>query len=613
MLYLFEFLFKVFYFFWELTFMQLHNQIILSIASNIKIAFEQIGNASTLENIYKSIVEPPNFEMGHFAYPCFNLSKEMRKAPNQIATQLAELINQKLDSESFEKVEANGPYINFTIHNNLYSKIVTEILSKQFFQKDLLDKKETIIFEYSQPNTHKEIHVGHMRNLCLGNALVRTGKYLGNNIISATYPGDFGTHVAKCLWFLNKYEKGNLPKENKGAWIGQLYSKASILLDDIEKNNPEEAKKNNEELGVILKELNSGKGKLFDLWRETREWSIELMKKTYDWADIQFDKWYFESEVDEESLNIAKENYKKGLFVESEGAVGMDLKEEKLGFCIMIKSDGNGTYATKDIALAYQKMNDYSFDRSYYLVDERQSFHFKQIFKTLEKMNFKNVSQCAHLSYNFVELPDGAMSSRKGNIIPITDLINQMEATIKERYLNKFINEWSVEEINQKAKIIANGAIKYGMLKMDSTRKIVFDMNEWLKLEGETGPYLQYVYARINSLINRLSEITEVTIDKSTNSNFFEKMVLLEEKKLLQKLSLFNTVVCQSFEQMKPSILTSYLYDLGRLFNAFYAECPIIREKDDQLKIARILTIKATGITMKEGLSLLGIDSPDRM
>ncbi|MEI8346243.1 MAG: arginine--tRNA ligase, partial [Pseudomonadota bacterium] len=552
--------------------------------------------------IYGQFTEPPNPQMGEYAFACFNLAKVLKASPAAIAANLAQKIS---PNEVASKVQNVGPYLNFFIHSEALGKdILAPILSQEFFNLTLVDQPQHIMIEYSQPNTHKVLHVGHMRNLCLGNAVVRLLRYLHHQVTAATFPGDVGTHVAKCLWYLKFHQHTPPPPTHKGAWLGAIYSLANNLLDDQEKTP--QGDENKKQLTQILKELEAKQGDYYEMWKETRAWSLELFDEAYSWADIHFDRWYFESDVDSTSLELAREYYKKGLYVESEGAIGMDLADRKLGFCIMIKSDGTGMYATKDIDLAQRKFHDFKLDRSVYIVDKRQAFHFKQIFATLDKLGFKEAKNCYHLEYDFVELPSGAMSSRKGNIVPLMDLVSKMEQTIKDNYLTRYQGEWPPEEISETARMLANGAIKFGMARIDNQRKIVFEMEEWLKLDGETGPYLQYVHARIHSLCQKLAYDPHQPVD-------WKVLSLPPEKAVMSKLAHFNTIVAMSAEQFKPSFLCSYLYDLGKLFNYFYTECPIGRAESAPLKTARLALSQAVGLTISKGLELLGIGAPKRM
>ena len=579
------------------------NLILNHLKESIVRALNQLEHSDILsgQEILKLFTSPPNQKMGHFAFPCFPLAKALKKGPPQIASELA---NHIAEDELISEAKGVGPYLNFFIKTNkLNDLLFKRIENGEYFEGLLIDKPSKLMIEYSQPNTHKELHVGHMRNLCLGNALVRIKKYVGENVIPVTYPGDVGTHVAKCLWYLKMHHQGDIPAENKGEWLGKVYSTANLKLED-EKGTPAE-EKNREQLTEILKQLHGKSGEYYDLWKETREWSLKLMHKAYDWADVKFDRWFYESEVDEPSTAIIKKLYDNGKLIKDDGAIGMDLSEEKLGFCLLLKSDGTGLYATKDVALAIRKTEEFGVEKNIYIVDDRQKRHFQQVFKVLEKVGYEDVSRnCYHLPYNVVELPSGAMSSRDGNIIPLMELVSKMEAKITEDYLERYRGQWTDEEIKKTAHAVAGGAIKYGMIRVDNNRKIVFDMDEWLKLDGETGPYLQYVHARINSLLLKFKIKGEVDSSKLTHDL---------ELALILKLSFFNETVLTCADKNSTMGLCSYLYELCKLFNSFYAECPIGKEADKEIQKARLMLTSSVGKVIKEGLSLLGIEAPERM
>jgi arginyl-tRNA synthetase len=551
------------------------------------------------EKAYPLFGGTPNKEAGDIAFPLFLVAKEAKTNPAQAAKALEEKCANL--PKFIQKKMAMGPYLNFYFDfNSIAETLLPNILDGHFFKTKLTENSPKTMIEYSQPNTHKELHVGHMRNLCLGDALIRLHRYSGFDIVASTFPGDVGTHVAKCLWYLKYHYKGETPKERKGAWLGTMYSTAHNKLED-EKGSEKEAI-NREQLTAILKQLEQKQGEFFDLWKETREWSIELMNEVYKWADVKFDVWYWESEVDSDSVKLAKEYYNKGLFIEDKGCIGVDLEPFKLGFCMLLKTDGNGLYATKDIELARRKFQDFHIEKNIYVVDKRQEHHFKQVFKVLELMGFENAKKCFHLQYDFVELPDGAMSSRKGNIVPLQALIENMVKMIKEQYLARYTNEWPAEEIEKTAQIVAKGAIKYGMTRIDPTKKIVFDMKDWLKLDGESGPYIQYAFARINSMLNKLGAPVSTVIHVEAQ----------QEKDLVATLMNFHHVVQQATELYKPSILTGYLYDLSRAYNSFYAECPV-GSSAEPVRSSRLQLSRATALTLKQGLGLLGIESPERM
>ena len=551
------------------------------------------------ENIYKSFGFPPSKENGDLAFPLFQIAKELKMNPAQAAKTLFDNLS---ELPAFVKeARPMGPYLNFFFNFDVVANtLVPKIVSGELFKTKLAENMPKTMVEYSQPNTHKELHVGHMRNLCLGDALIRLHRYAGFDIVSSTFPGDVGTHVAKCLWYMKFRNKEAPPATRKGAWLGSMYSTANNTLE-AERGTPAEAD-NREKLTMILKQIEQKSGEFYDLWKETREWSIELMNEVYTWAGVKFDAWYWESDVDSDSVKLAREWQAKGLFKEDQGAIGINLDDYKLGFCLLIKTDGNGLYATKDIELARRKFQEGGIEKSIYVVDKRQEHHFKQVFKVLELMGFENAKNCFHLQYDFVELPDGAMSSRKGNIVPLQSLIENMVKLIKEQYLARYNDSWPQEEIEKTAQIVAKGAIKYGMTRIDPSKKIVFDMQEWLKLDGESGPYVQYAYARINSMINKQGQPVS------------DKIVITapQEKDLVAVMMNFHHVVKDSVEQYRPSILTAYLYDLSRAYNSFYAECPVGSASEPE-RSSRLNLSRATANILKQGLSLLGIEAPERM
>ncbi len=579
-----------------------HDKIKLRIAESLYAAIEKYETGTTITDIYAALGFPPDANFGHYAYPCFILSKALRNAPNKIAEKLATEVPA---NDAIESVIAAGPYVNFKIRPEfLGANTCNDVLNGSMFSRTLAEHTPKTMIEYSQPNTHKELHVGHMRNICLGDALVKLHQYCGFDIISSTFPGDVGAHVAKCLWYLKYHNTEPVPAENKGAWLGTLYTKGHLKLES-ETGTPQEVE-NKKQLSEILTQLEHENGEFFDMWKETRQWSIELMNNVYRWAGVHFDRWYWESEVDVPSVALVKKYYEQGLFVESKGTIGIDLSEYNLGFCMLIKSDGHGLYATKDIELARRKFEDFKIEKSVYVVDKRQAHHFAQVFKTLELMGFEHADKCYHLQYDYVELPDGAMSSRKGNIVPIMDLIDQMHATIKGDYLDRYKNEWTAEEMEWTADAIAKGAIKYGMIKIDPAKKIVFDMKEWLKIDGDAGPYLQYTYARITSMVNKLKGEVTGTADWSS-------MVEDAEKHVMVKLSDFNNQALQACINSKPNILCIYLYELCKVFNTFYNLHSIRKEENETIKATRLELAKCVAISIKKGLELVGIPVPERM
>lgn len=559
----------------------------------------------TSDDIARSLTLAPANTGAHYAFPCFQLAKAQKVSPAAIAQTVA----LKLQSKGLTQVSHQGPYLNYQVSHSEMEKFVIEPLQKDSFIKPPWSHvDQSIAIEYSQPNTHKVLHVGHMRNLCLGAAIANILKMANGNVISCTYPGDMGTHVAKTLWYIlyQLTPAERLPVGNPGEWLGQIYNKAHSKLEEIEKLPEGETAK--AQLSQILKDLESKSGEVYTLWQTTREWSISLMQEAYAWAGVTFDHWFFESDFDSVSLSMMQKFYQQGSLVQDQGALGMDLSAENLGFCLLVKTDGTGLYATKDIALAEKKISELGAHKNIYVVDTRQSYHFDQVFACLRKLNIAGPKDALfHLKYEMVELPDGAMSSRKGNIIPLMELIRQMQDQIKKQYLNTYSGDWTTQEIESTAHLIAQGAIKYGMTKMDNQRKIVFEMSEWLKLDGETGPYLQYTGARLQSILRKADSND---LMRPANSNYKYDQ---DELGILFQCSRFLEIVDNCAEQLKTLHLCSYLYDLCKMFNAYYAKTPIGKEADASARQSRLKLTQGTLSVLREGLKLLGIQIPTRM
>lgn len=583
-----------------------HDQIRLLLSQRFAQALLELGVPGvTPEALYPSFGPTPDPKHGQLAFPVFQWSKALKQNPAQFAQTLAEKLNTSLSLSWVARVQAMGPYVNLHFVPGAMAELVLPgILDGSFFKQKLSKDMPKTMIEFSQPNTHKELHVGHMRNLCLGDALVRLHRYCGYDIVSSTFPGDVGTHVAKCLWYLKNHCHDTPPASRKGAWLGTLYTKGHNKLED-EKGTPQEDE-NRRQLTEILAQLEKKSGPYYDLWVETRQWSVDLMNDVYRWAGVNFDSWYWESEVDSASVALVRQWQAKGLFKEDQGAIGCDLNDYKLGFCLLIKSDGNGLYATKDIELARRKFQERGIEKSVYVVDLRQAHHFKQVFKILELMGFPHAKDCFHLQYDFVELPDGAMSSRKGNIVPLQALVDNMEAMIRQEHLARYQGQWSEQEITDVARMVAKGAIKYGMTRIDPNKKIVFDMAEWMKLDGESGPYIQYVHARIASMVKKIQG------EHQLGAPDWSALGEPQEVELLRLLPQFNQVAQQACEQYRPSVLTAYLYDVARAFNSFYAECPVASCPAGK-KEGRLYLAQACSATLAKGLELLGIEAPLRM
>ncbi len=601
---------------------------------------------------------PPRSDMGDLAFPCFRLAKALRNAPAKIAVALAADFKAALEARGgklplIAAADAAGPYLNLRLHASEAAALVLPAWARgehPDFRGTPAHSDRKIMVEYSQPNTHKAFHVGHMRNLCLGDALVRLLRATGHEVVAANYLGDVGTHVAKCLWGHEAlFDLADPPGDSKairGEWLGTVYSTSSTTLDDWRQAGEAgdaQAQAKYEaaraRMSEILRGIETREPTYRALWERTRQWSLDAFDEIYAWTGVHFDRVFYESEVDEPGLALVEEFLAKGVFVESRGAIGIENPEiEHMPFFMLRKSDGTGLYSTKDLALARIKFEEFGIDRSIYVVDARQSDHFRQVFLTLKKMGFAQAQLCEHVAYEMVELPDGPMASRDGNVITFRALREQLAATLDSGYFAEFRagetdaetdgetdaetdaetrETWTEAEIATAVHEVSLGAIKYGMLARDNNQKIVFDMAKWTQVRGgDGGPTLQYVSARSASLL-RKAEARGKGLDPAmlTDSAALTAGTLEDptERALILAIDNLPNAVAQAAGGLRPSVLCSGLYALAKAYNRFQQTCNVIHQDDQSVLQARLLLVKASHEALSWGLSLLGIPAPQRM
>lgn len=532
-----------------------------------------------LDNVDKSLKQkiehPTKKGYGNISLPCFSFSNN----PKEFSEDLVGKLNKLNESDLISDIKAIGPYVNFFVNEELfYKKLLNEIRTKKEKYGSLENKNKKIMIEFSQPNTHKGFHIGHLRGTSLGDSLRRILEFNGYDVIAVNYPGDIGAHVAKCLWCYLKFYKGKEPKQNKGKWLGEIYAEADKLLKENE-----DYKKEYEE---ILKKLYSGE--LNEEWKKTRDWSLKEFENIYKELDVSFKKCYFESEEEKRGEKYIEKAMKENIAEKSDGAIIFNLEKYGLGVLVALRSNKIPLYPYKDIPLAYHKFQDFDLDESIYVVAEEQNLYFQQLFKVLDLLGFKGKNN--HVSFGLVKLKQGKMSSRKGNVILYEDLRD----TAIEKVLEKMENK-----DKKIAKKIALGALKFTMLKRDPIKQVVFDWNEALNFEGNTGPYLQYSHARACSILENKE------VKKINDFNFNEK-----EKQILSMMSEFRHVVKRSGQDYAPNIILQYLLDLSASFNDFYHSCRVIgSDNEDQ----RLLIVDSFRIVVSNGLKLLGIEPIEKM
>lgn len=562
-------------------------------------------------DFFRTLEQPPEKSLGDYALPCFRFAKAIKKNPNEVATELKRLLEEE-KNPWVESIVLKGAFLNiFTNQKEVAKNIVPNLVSGKGFAllKNRPEFQKTkVMIEFSQPNTHKEFHVGHGRNVCLGDSICRIFRYNGYKVIAANYIGDEGTHIAKCLWGVENYQGEPLTDKtpNKAEWLGQRYVEANTKLKEAA---TDEAKKleYNKQVSLILKEIENKSGKYYETWEKTRQYCLQDFDNIYSWLDVKFDHFFYESEVSEASQDIVEEYIKKGLFVEDNGAIGFDMSDKKLGFFMARKSDGTTLYITKDLALAKVKFNDFDIDRSIYVVGNEQNFHFKQLFYALEKMGFPQASKCYHLSYGMVVRPDGKMSSRAGNSFTFLQLKDLVIDEINV-YLEKYKDQWTPKELEETAHKLAVGAIKYGMLQADPSKDIVFDPKEWVSFEGNSGPYLMYSYARTQSILRKAQEQ-----GLEGSLTHLDLLTHESERDLMRHLYDFNQIVVHACENYRPSTIANHLFFTCKAYNRFYTEVSVMKAETEELKLARLSLLKAFADTLKTGLYLLGITPPEKM
>jgi len=559
------------------------------------------------------IERPPDPTLGDFAFPCFTLAKALRKAPPAIAQELAAGLEAAVAATpGFTRVQAAGPYLNFHVAaGHMARLVVPAVLDGSYFRANRDGAAPKVMVEYSQPNTHKAFHVGHMRNVALGDALVRILEYNGHAVVAANYIGDSGTHIAKCLWYDAEHRTSEPPPQGsgpfanqaRGEWLGRLYTDATLKLEAAD---AETRVLWDGEIRQYLQRLEGGDAALRRRWLETRQWSLDAFAEIYRWLGARFDHVFYESEMEEPGKQIVEEGLARGVFIRSQGAVGIDLEPEKLGFLLVLKGDGTTLYSTKDLALAQIKFERFGIEQSIYVVGAEQTLHFKQVFKTLEKLGYPQAAQCRHVAYGLVVLPEGKMSSRAGNVILFSELRESLRDYIQTNYLAAHEGEWPAEEIEETGRRIATAGIRYGMVKQDPAKQITFDLKDWLISEGDTGVYLCYAYTRICSIRRQVEAEPDPNAD-------FDLLVHEPEKALVRELYDFNRHLRVAAGTLQPNLLAGTLFSLAKTFSRAYRGSSVKNADNPQVAAARLALFEATGRVLHTGLALLGITPPERM
>jgi len=545
-----------------------------------------------IDEIEALIEIPPRPEMGDLAFPCFKLSKSMKKAPNLIALELKNFFS----LEHFEKIEAFGPYLNFFANKSLFVRSTIEmiLLEGESYGGSNKGEGKNIIVEYSSPNIAKPFHIGHLCTTVIGNSLYKIFKSQGYNSIGINHLGDWGTQFGKLISAYKRWgNKEALEKDHINELL-RIYIK---FHKETEKNPLLE-----EEGRKYFKALEDGDSEAISLWNKFRELSLKEFDKLYKTLNIKFDSYAGESFYTDKMEEVLKELYEKDLLVESNGAKVVILEDYNMPPCIIKKSDGATIYATRDLAAALYRKKNYKFTKNIYVVGKDQSLHFKQVFTTLKLMGHQWAEDCKHVEFGLVRFTDRKFSTRNGDVILLEELLNEAVAKTLE-IIN--IKNPTLENKSEVAKKVGIGAIVFTFLKNHRERDIVFDWNEMLSFEGETGPYVQYTYARGNSLLKKIGNIT-------LNPDY-SKLNSKEDFELAKELEGFHNSINLAIDKLQPCFITRYIIDVAKAFNKFYNSHNLMNEQDLSLKSARANLVKATLQVIKNGLVLIGIDVVNEM
>ncbi|NLZ74334.1 arginine--tRNA ligase [Candidatus Falkowbacteria bacterium] len=541
---------------------------------------------------------PPNSDLGDLSLACFELAKENKKNPAALAGELAEkLKNSSRLKKYFSDIKAAGPYLNFYIKSEyLANKVIREIKKKgEKYGTNCSGRGRRIMIEFSNGNTHKEYHVGHLRNIAYGDAVNHLLNANGYKSIPVSFINDFGIFTAKTLWNWERNQKYKISSEPKGYLLGKCYSESSRLLDE----HPEYK----EEVSQIMKAIESRQGKYYDLWAETRKWSIDYFASIYQELEVKFEHTFYESEYTDAGLKLVNELLAAGQLVKSQGAIIANLEQYGLSVLPIIRTDGTALYPVADFALAQAKFKKYKIKESLYVIDVRQSLYFQQLAKIFELMGYRQ--KIKHLSYDFVTLPEGMMASRTGNVITYESLKNKIwEKLIIET--KKRHEDWIDSRVEQAALSLAISTMKFEMLKVSADKIIVFDINNALRFDGFTACYLQYGYARLKSVIRKEPvKLFNWRVD-------LKELKEAREKGLLLKLAQYQEVVKLAGEKYNPSEVAKYLFELVQLSNDYYHEVPILKA-GSKTRQARLSLIKAITQVLNNGFNLLGMPVIEEM
>lgn len=545
------------------------------------------------EEISILVETPPSYDMGDYAFPTFRLAKVFRKAPNMIAEELA---LEMQDNNYFQNIENKGPYINFFINRDkLVETVVEEVKSRgeEYGSTDLGEGK-TVIVEFSSPNIAKPFHIGHIRSTVIGNSLYKIYKFLGFDTLAINHLGDYGTQFGMLISAYKRWGNREIIESDPIKELLKLYVRFNKEAEDDEDLK--------DEARYWFHELENKNEEAIELWKWIREISLKEFNKVYDMLNVKFDHFTGESFYSDKMQAIVEELEEKDLLKPSEGAYLVDLEEYGMPPALIKKKDGSTLYTTRDIAAALYRKNTYDFYKNIYVVGSQQNLHFKQWMKVVELMGHDWAKDCIHVPFGMVSLEEGTLSTRKGRVVFLEDVLNNAIDKTAEIIENRNPN---LKDKNKTAEQVGIGAIIFQELFNQRIKDYVFSLDRTLSFEGETGPYVQYTHARIVSLLKK-GEFDE---NKKINYSLLNSEFEIDIIRLIYD---FPRIIVDSCSKNEPYFITRHLVEIAKSFNKFYNSSQILVE-DTEVKDARLMLCFITKTVIKTGLALLGIQSPNAM
>lgn len=542
---------------------------------------------------------PPESSMGDYAFPCFKLAKTMRKAPNLIAQDLAEKL---AGSSMFSEVRNVNAYVNFFLNRaEVAESVVSEVLNRKenFGGSDLGNGKKVIV-EYSSPNIAKPFHIGHIRTTVIGNAIYKIYDYLGYETIRINHLGDYGTQFGKMIVAYRKWGNEEDVRREPIKTLLEYYVK---FHNEAEKDPALE-----DEARATFTRLENGEKEEYELWQWFREESLKEFAYVYDLLGIEFDSYAGESFYSDKMDRIVDIMNERGILKESQGAQIVELEEYGMPPAIIKKKDGSTLYITRDIAAAVYRKEHYNFDKNIYVVGSQQNLHFQQWFKVIELMGYDWSAECVHVPFGMVSLADGTLSTRRGKVVFLLDVLNGAVEKTKQIMLEKNGPDADVEEISKEVGI---GAVVFQELSNNRIKDYVFDWDKVLNFEGETGPYVQYTHARAASVLRNAGASAEAVMagEAKLDMSYVTADTAYELIKLIYR---FPETVVEAAEKYEPSVVTRHIIDIAQYFNKFYHDEHILVENEAE-KQAKLAVVYAAKQTIANGLALLGIAAPEKM